>query len=191
MKINHLIYIICVGILLAACGTSKKAAKAAVEEPEDKMPPALVVKTKVKVKLKGQKMTTSGTLRMKKGEVIQLSLVDPLLGITELARVELSPERVLVIDRLNRRYMEVPYSDVSFLQSKKIDFEKIQDIFRKKVLTDDGYSLQMKTGGHDVSFSIVPDMGTLRESDNWETHTSVSNRYEKIDPEKLLKSLIK
>ncbi len=179
------------GILLAACGTSKKAAKDAVKEQEDKVPSALVVKTKVRVELKGDDMSTTGTLRMKKGEVIQLSLVDPLIGITEVARMELSPERVLVIDRLNRRYMEVPYSDVSFLQTKKIDFGKIQDIFRKKVLTDEGYSLQMKAGEHDVSFSIVPDMGTLRESDNWETHTSVSSRYEKIDPERLLKRLIK
>ncbi len=191
MRIRELLYIICVGILLAACGTSKKAGKSAAKEEEDKFPSAVVVKTRVNVQLQGKDMTTTGTLRMKKGEVIQLSLVDPLVGIAELARIELSRERVLVIDRFNRRYMEVPYSDVALLRQKKIDFEKIQDIFRKKVLTEKGYSMQVKAGEHNVSFSIVPDMGTLRENGNWETHTSVSSRYEKIDALELLKKLIK
>ncbi len=191
MSIKQLLYVICAGILLAACGTSKKAAKQAAMEQEDKVPSAIVVKTKVRVQLQDKDMSTTGTLRMKKGEVIQLSLVDPLLGITEVARMELSKDRVLVIDRFNRRYMEVPYSDVALLRSKNIDFEKIQDIFRKKVLTEQGYSMQLKAGEHNVAFSIVPDMKTLRENDNWEKHTSVSGRYERIDAEKLLKKLIK
>ncbi len=108
MRINHLLHIICVSILLAACGTSKKAAKDVVKEQEDKVPSALVVKTKVRVELKDDNMSTTGTLRMKKGEVIQLSLVDPIHGITEVARMELSPERELVNARFNRRNKEEP-----------------------------------------------------------------------------------
>lgn len=78
-------------------------------------------------------MSTGGTLRMKRGEVIQISLVDPILGVAEVARLEFNKDRVLFIDRLNRRYAEVSYDNVDFLHYANVDFNSLQSLFWSEV----------------------------------------------------------
>ena len=60
-------------------------------------------KVKMTIPQEGKDVTTNGTLRMRYGDVIQLTLVDPVLGIAEIGRLELSPDNVLIIDRVNKR----------------------------------------------------------------------------------------
>ena len=69
----------------------------------------------------------SGTLRIKKGEVIQMSIA-PLLGI-EVARAEISPNGILVIDRMNKRYVEVSFAEVKALAKADLDFHTLQALF--------------------------------------------------------------
>ena len=62
---------------------------------------ALTAKMSMAVDLNGKGATKiSGTIRMKRDEVIQLSLTAPFIGI-EVARAEISPDGILVMDRLN------------------------------------------------------------------------------------------
>lgn len=77
----------------------------------------------------GGKGTTKvgGTLRIKKGEVIQFS-VAPFLGI-EVARAEISPEGVLVIDRMNKRYVQVSFAELKTLANADLDFHTLQALF--------------------------------------------------------------
>jgi hypothetical protein len=49
-------------------------------------------------------MTVDAALRVVRGEAIQLSVRLPIIG-SEAARVVITPERVLVVDRLNRQYV--------------------------------------------------------------------------------------
>lgn len=51
---------------------------------------------------------------MKRDEVIQLSIA-PFLGI-EVARAEISPDGVLVMDRMNKRYVQVPFDELKIWQ---------------------------------------------------------------------------
>ena len=70
---------------------------------------AITAKMSLAVDLNGKGPTkVNGTLRMKRDEVIQLSIA-PFLGI-EVARAEISPDGVLVMDRMNKRYVQVPKS---------------------------------------------------------------------------------
>ena len=55
-------------------------------------------KVRVTITQEGKDVTTNGNLRMRYGDVIQLTLVDPVLGIAEIGRLELSPDKVLIID---------------------------------------------------------------------------------------------
>ena len=73
----------------------------------------------------------SGTLRIKKGEVVQLSIA-PLLGI-EVARAEISPDGILVIDRMNKRYVEVSFAEVKALIKADLDFHTLQALFLNKL----------------------------------------------------------
>ena len=68
-------------------------------------------KMKLTISSNGKDMSVNGTLRMKKDQVIQLSIV-PFLGI-EAGRVEFTPTKVLIIDRINKQYVEEPISELS------------------------------------------------------------------------------
>lgn len=86
-------------------------------------------KVKVTVNAEGKNISTSGSLKMKKGEIIQLTLIDPILGLMEVGRMEFTPTKVLIIDRINKQYIDVPYSDVSFLKTANVDFNTLQSLF--------------------------------------------------------------
>ena len=73
----------------------------------------------------------SATLRMKKGEVIQLS-VAPLLGI-EVARLEISPERILAVDRLHKQYVEVSFEDLNRMANLNLSFNVLQSLFMNEI----------------------------------------------------------
>lgn len=89
---------------------------------------ALTAKMSLAIDLEGKGATkVNGTLRIKKGEVIQMSIA-PLLGI-EVARAEISPDGVLVIDRMNKRYVEVSFAEVKALAKVDLDFHTLQALF--------------------------------------------------------------
>ena len=71
-------------------------------------------------------MTVSGTLRMKRDDVVQLSL--RALGF-EVGRLEFSLQDVLLIDRVNKRFVRAKYSDVAFLRQAGLDFHAVQALF--------------------------------------------------------------
>lgn len=89
---------------------------------------ALTAKMALTISLDGKNSTkVNGSIRIKKGEVIQISIA-PLLGI-EVARAEISPEGVLVIDRMNKRYVKVAFDDVKRLAKADLDFHSLQALF--------------------------------------------------------------
>lgn len=89
---------------------------------------ALTGKISLAIDLEGKGATkVSGTLRIKKGEVIQLSIA-PFLGI-EVARAEISPEGILVIDRMNKRYVNVSFRELKSLVRADLDFHTLQALF--------------------------------------------------------------
>lgn len=89
----------------------------------------LTAKVKVVVDVDGKSNSTSGSLKMKKNDVIQISLVDPLLGVMELGRMEFTKTRVLIIDRINKQFIKVPYNYVDFLRNSGINFYTLQALF--------------------------------------------------------------
>ena len=89
----------------------------------------LTAKIKCTVAMTGKSITTSGMLKMRRDEVIQISLVDPIIGITEVGRLEFSPENVLIIDRINKRYVDVKYSEWAMLKNANVDFNSLQSLF--------------------------------------------------------------
>lgn len=89
---------------------------------------AVTAKMSLAVDLEGKGATkVNGNLRIKKGEVIQMSIA-PFLGI-EVARAEISPDGVLVIDRMNKRYVEVSFKELKSLANADLDFHTLQALF--------------------------------------------------------------
>lgn len=223
---------------------------------------ALTAKMALSIDWEGKGTTkVNGTLRIKKGEVIQLSIA-PLLGI-EVARAEISPDGVLVIDRMNKRYVEVSFAEVKVLANADLDFHTLQALFLNELflpgkddLTSrdassfrvevglDGVTLDVKkakrfsyrfltqapeallkesciglmntpyrlkweyAGFRPLDAKLFPSemqvsfLGTkkpvkasfalsrLSTNADWDTHTEVSKRYEKVELEDILKLLL-
>ncbi len=72
-------------------------------------------------------VSVGGSLKMTRDEVIQLSLV--AFGFAEVGRLELTPDYVLVVDRMGRRYVKEAYADFGFLREAGIDFYALQALF--------------------------------------------------------------
>jgi len=126
-------------LMLYSCGSSRRLSKdgtndissAVVDYGKKIMKNAQTVKTltskvKVQVMAEGKNYTVGGTLRMKRDDVIQLSL--SMLGF-EIGKMEFLTNEVLIIDRFHKQYVRVPYNQVDFLNKTNIDFYTLQAIF--------------------------------------------------------------
>ncbi|MBP3228754.1 MAG: DUF4292 domain-containing protein [Bacteroidaceae bacterium] len=87
---------------------------------------ALTAKLSMDLTVGSKNVGLTGSLKMKRDEVIQLSLV---LLFVEVARIEFSPKEVLIIDRVHKQYVRAAYSDVSFLAQAGLDFHALQSLF--------------------------------------------------------------
>jgi hypothetical protein len=84
-------------------------------------------KIKFSVEVGSQNMTLTGNLKMKRDDVIRLQLM--AFGFVEAGRLEFTPDYVLIIDRINKQYLKVPYSHLDFMRNSNIDFYVIQALF--------------------------------------------------------------
>lgn len=143
-RLIYWIYVVCLIVLASSCGSLRHTERAPMigglkgEEYQEKVISSLphwnCVMGKVALNLNtgGSKNTKlSATLRMKKGEVIQLS-VAPLLGI-EVARLEISPERILAVDRLHKQYVEVSFEDLNRMANLNLSFNVLQSLFLNEI----------------------------------------------------------
>ena len=139
-RIFQIFGVVLMVVLLASCSATKSIKKSHSIEGMTEMEfvesvienaggwRALTAKMSLSLDLEGKGVTkVSGTLRIKKGEVIQMSIA-PLLGI-EVARAEISPDGILVIDRMNKRYVEVSFAEVKALAKADLDFHTLQALF--------------------------------------------------------------
>lgn len=262
-------------VFAASCSSSRDMKKGAaignlseaeyMEELISRSPAwdAVTAKMSLAVDLNGKgPAKVSGTLRMKRDEVIQLSIA-PFLGI-EVARAEISPDGVLVMDRMNKRYVQVSFDELKNLAKADLDFHTLQALFlnelflpgkkeltardassfsvrpedrhavvevkngkrfayRFRVGTDDGWlkeshiglsgtrygvdwrydkfrpleqkqfpsSMSVSFEGAEKPITALFELSRLSTNKDWETHTEVPKKYEKIELYDLLKQLLK
>lgn len=138
--INRLFGVLCLLCVMASCSSSRSLKKASSIDGMSEAEyvehvignsggwEALTAKMSLSIDPEGKGSTkVNGTLRIKKGEVIQMSIA-PLLGI-EVARAEISPDGILVIDRMNKRYVQVSFAEVKSLANADLDFHTLQALF--------------------------------------------------------------
>ena len=97
----------------AASPAASYAKKVLTNTPEVKV---LTAKMKVGLAIGDRNVSLSGNLRMKRGDVIQLSMSFPLVG--EVCRMEFTANEVLVVD---------------FLRSANLDFNVLESIFWNEI----------------------------------------------------------
>ena len=191
------VLLLCI-LLLASCGTKKQTVSTSTVAPEETTVSSLqhIVETvnanrqdetfataKLNLSLYSNSKSASvgGTLRMKRNDVIQLSLVT--FGIFEVARIEMTPDYFLGIDKMGKQYVKAAWQDVSFFKSAGIDFYTLQALFWdelfvlgagksvpsekqfKKSMDGEGVSLTNADSQLAVlSFSVSPASGLIRKT---------------------------
>ena len=200
------IYIACVlaAALLVGCRSSKNASTQSVEpqpqaaevvQPTTGSARSLTSQTnftarvKVRLTFDGSDIGTGGTLRMRMGEVIQLSIHDPFLGISEVGRMEIAPSEVLVIDRYNKRDVSLSYDELNRYARRQLDYETIEYYFWQQALRDDTDELQFQfpVGRKNVGLNLR--LSGKNDKSDWDAHTTPPDRYDRVSAEELFKSL--
>ena len=83
----------------------------------------------------GKKTSVDGKLQMRKNEVVRITLSP--LGIMEVGRLEFTPDGVLLVDRINKEYVQASYSDLDFLRDNGLDFYSLQALFWNQLFLPD------------------------------------------------------
>jgi len=84
-------------------------------------------KIKFSVEVGNRQMTLTGNLKMKRDDVIRLQLM--AFGFVEAGRLEFTKDYVLIVDRINKQFLKVPYAQLDFLRNSNIDFNTLQALF--------------------------------------------------------------
>ncbi|KAA6327022.1 hypothetical protein EZS27_023946 [termite gut metagenome] len=138
---------------------------------------------------RGDMITLSGTMKMIRNEHIQLSFLMPMFR-SEIARIDITPNEVLFVDRMNRRYVRAAEFDINALLTRKVNFGKIEELLynasrprAKAVITAKDLNLKssdaIKLRLYDFSTAEI----TI-------TSTEISSRYKPIALDNLLKLIL-
>ena len=170
---------------------------------------ALTAKLNMTLESGGKHVNVGGTYRLKRDEVVQLNLTYTMIFTVNVGTLELTPDYLLVIDRLNKRYCRVTYDQVPSLAEAGINFDKLQRVFWGEAepsptpMLEWTYSDWQPLGQGEfpchivftakqkkASYKATLDLSNLKESDNWETRTEVSSKYTPISLESVMKALL-
>lgn len=146
-------------------------------------------KVELTVPHKDAVLTVGGTMRMKEGECVRLSFLMPLLR-SEVARMEITPDEVLLIDRMGKRYVRATRKELKGILPRKADFDHLEKLLYaaaapdgKKILTARELGIpSMKKGKiefynfSDQKFQMSP--------------TRLSSKYKEVELNELLEMLI-
>lgn len=76
-------------------------------------------------------ISVNANMRIRRGEIIRIT-VAPFLGI-EVARIDITPEKILAIDRMNKRYVELGFGELSSLLNTELDFNILQSLILNEI----------------------------------------------------------
>ena len=218
MKIIIRFSVLMLCILLASCRSKKEVVSTTTtvsdnttigvppsqgnKQPADaKQQEETCVTAKVRLELasNGKSTSVGGMLRMKRNDVIQLSLVT--FGVLEVARIEMTPEYFLLVDKMGRQYVKASYNDVSFLRDADVDFYTIQSYFwneqtsnysgweQSNFVTVGDRSLPTKhlitIPARNKTIKANLSLSNLNTDSNWEKRTQISSRYSKVSVDEL------
>ena len=153
----HALILITATMAIAACGTKKAALSGNVQQPKTETATTanaaemrriafvqtvsdrrlyqknIVGNMSFSIKSGALDHTLPGSIHMRKDEVIRLQILIPFIG-SEIARLEFTPEYVLVIDRIHKEYIKADYNQLDFLRENGLNFYALQAFFWNELL---------------------------------------------------------
>ncbi len=146
MKKDKILYLLILLVLfvLAGCRSTKQTSKkevsneVAVQKVLD-MPAlnpvaaALTAKMRISAVIGNNSFNAGGTIKMEQGAGIQMGIT--ALGLFELARLEISPFDVQFVNKVNKEYAALSYTDVGFLQQTGLSYKILEAVFMNELFS--------------------------------------------------------
>jgi len=172
-------------VCLSGCKTSLKGLSSFPEES-----PCLSSKVQLTVPHKDATLTVNGTMKLIKNERVQFSFLMPILR-TEIVRMEITPDEVLLVDRMGKRYVEASREELKSVLPRKADFTHLQKLLIKAAKPGGKTTLK----ANELGFSSLK-KGKIVLSDFSDKEfslkaTKVSSRYTKVEWPELVDMLMK
>lgn len=140
-------------LLLASCASNKKIqpSRLEVEEYDYSIAdiaslPAITPDTtrlkylssniKLTLRAEDEKVSLKGKLRIQKDSGIQISIAP--LGVAEMVCIEFLPSKVRFINKLEKTYTEVPYTETAIIGLSGINYAVLESIFLNRVFLANG-----------------------------------------------------
>ena len=185
-KALHALRLLPICLLLLACLAGCKTSRTAGSAAESGYLSSKVLLT---VPHKEATLTVNGTMKLKDGECMQLSFLMPILR-TEVARMEVTPKEILLVDRMGKRYVRATRKELKGVLPRKADFAHLEKLLHaasqpkgKRMLTGKELGIPALEKGKIELANFSNKAFTL-------TPTQLSAKYKEVPLEELLEMLL-
>jgi len=180
--LRYILLILIIGIT-ASCSSNRKMVRT-----DDIQ--AFTAHCNIKVIESNNTTNLEGSLRFRKDDVIQI-LFTPIFGI-EAARLEISPDNVLLIDRMNKQFIQASYREIREMSDIDLSYKKIQKLFLHYLTISNDATLSDQHIAFPLNSHLKMDLrlSNFTMRNDWSGHSTVSDKYRQIEINDLLKLLI-
>lgn len=169
---------------LSGCKTPRKAVSSWGESRY------LSSKVQLTIPNKGGSITVNGTMKLVGAERVQFSFLMPIIR-SEVARMEVTPDEILLVDRMGKRYVQASRKELKGILPRKADFAHLEKMLfeaskpgAKNYLTGKDLGIPSLEKGKIVLSDFSDKELSLKP-------TQLSSRYVKVEWTELLEMLMK
>lgn len=182
------IYLLLVLVILAGCKSSKHLSKTSEKKVETTSYLASRLQLTIPSK-KGGSMTVGGTMKLKTHERVQFSLLMPILR-TEVARIEVTPDEILLVDRMNKRFVRATKEELKSVLPKNVDFSRLEKMLTNASLPGGKTELTGKELGFPSLDKAKVQLYDFSDKEFSMNPTELTAKYRQVPLEVLVKMLV-
>lgn len=184
---KRIAYLLLILVVLAGCKSSKHLATS-----ETKAPATSYLASKLQLTIpskKGGSMSVGGTMKMKSHERVQISLLMPIFR-TEVARIEVTPDGVLLVDRMNKRFVRATRDELKNILPKNANFARLEKILTNASLPGGKTELTGKELGFPTLEKAKVQLYEFSTKEFSMSPTELTAKYRQVPLEQLVKMLM-
>lgn len=182
------IYLLLILVILAGCKSSKHLSKSSEKKVETTSYLASRLQLTIPSK-KGGSMTVGGTMKLKTHERVQFSLLMPILR-TEVARIEVTPDEILLVDRMNKRFVRATKEELKSVLPKNVDFSRLEKMLTNAALPGGKTELTGKELGFPSLDKAKVQLYDFSDKEFSMNPTELTAKYRQVPLEVLVKMLV-
>lgn len=182
---KKIIYLLLTLVLLVGCKSAKHLATTEVVVA----PQYLSSKLQLTLPANSGGLTVGGTMKLKSGERAQISVQMPIIR-SEVARIEITPDEVLLIDRMNKRYVRATKEELKNILPKNAQFAKLEKLLLDASLPGGKDELSGKELGIPSMEKAKVKLYDFSSKEFIMTPTEISSKYMQVPLEDFIKMLL-